>query len=325
MLESINNSRAGGCALSSRRKIDKNRAFNAHLFFEGKTVVVGNIKPDPLPPAPPQRLETLTACPLCGGNMLLAAPVQPQPPFGITQCAACGGIFLSPRPFADAMRKYYDEFYAADENAVSKRQERRAQRHFGRLMRYSGKPGRILEIGAGDGYLLNEAKKGGWQVEGLELSQPRVQRAKEWFGIDLQCADLQQAQLIPGSFDAVVMFQLIEHVHDPRGLLTRVNSLLRPGGVMMLSTPNVLAYSRKRRDVDSWRIPRHLFFFTPRTLVRTVERCGFDVLRRGMKLCATLEERLGWQPWPDAPLLAGVTRDLWTPFGLHLAARKQKP
>jgi hypothetical protein len=91
----------------------------------------------------------------------------------------------------------------------------------------------------------------------------------------------------------------------------------------MISTPNVLAYARKNRDVNSWRIPRHLFFFTPRTLVRTVESIGFKVLRKSLKFHASLEERLGWQPWPSSALLAGVTRDLWTPFGLHLLARKQ--
>ncbi len=265
----------------------------------------------------------MDSCPLCGSPNLQPAPLQPEPPFGLLQCGACGGIALSPRPLRSAMGAYYDAYYGSEASAQkSERQARRATRHFSRLARHA-RAGRLLEIGAGDGYFLDAARRAGWTVEGLELSQPRVARAQEWFNLELKCADLDHAPFPAESFDAICMFQLIEHVHDPRNVLQRVHRLLRPGGVMMISTPNVLAYSRKNRGVNTWRIPRHLFFFTPRTLVRTVESLGFDVLRRSLKLYATIEERLGWQPWPSSTLLSGVTRDLWTPFGLHLIARKK--
>jgi len=282
--------------------------------------MVGNIKPDPV--STPRRLESVDHCPLCGARPPLAAPVQPDPPFGIKQCAACSLIFLSPRPPVDAMKSYYDDYYEGDAQR-SPRQENRARRHISRLNRYATKPGRLLDVGAGDGYFLEAARHCGWQVEGLELSQPRVVHAKEWFNLSLHTTDVSSAPFPKESFDAIGMFQLIEHVHDPKALLQRVNGLLRPGGVLMLSTPNVLAYARKNRDVNTWRIPRHLFFFTPRTLVYAVEKAGFTVLRRPLKFYATLEERLGWQPWHTSGPLSRVTRDLWTPFGLHLIARKK--
>lgn len=190
-------------------------------------------------------------------------------------------------------------------------------------MRCAPAPGRLLDVGAGDGYFLNAARAGGWQVEGLELSQPRIARAQEWFGLALRCCELRAAPFPPASFDAVSMLQLLEHLHDPRAALTCARELLRPGGLVILSTPNVLAYARKSRAVNSWRIPRHLFFFSPRTLVGGVERAGFTVLRRSLKFFAALEEQLGWQPWPATGPLARATRDLWTPFGLHLVARKR--
>lgn len=283
--------------------------------------MTGKTQPDFSPRA--RKVENLSRCPLCDGEYPATPPVQPEPPFGLLQCAKCGVIFLSPRPPIEEMKHYYDEFYEGS-HEKSARQEKRSQRHFRRLTRYSPRPGRVLEVGAGDGYFLNAAKKAGWEVEGLELSQPRIENAKKWFGVPLQCCDLLSASFKEGSFDAITMFQLIEHVHDPKALLTRANKLLRPGGIMMLSTPNVLAYARKDRDVNSWRIPRHLFFFTPRTLVRTTEGLGFEVLRRPLKLFATLEERLGWQPWPTSAGFAKITRDLWTPFGLHMTARKNR-
>ncbi|HYF48029.1 MAG TPA: class I SAM-dependent methyltransferase [Planctomycetota bacterium] len=284
--------------------------------------MVGDIPPDIAPSKPP-KLEQVAACPLCDSSNVMLAPQQPDPPFGLMQCAACGGIFLSPRPRIDAMPAYYDDYYGGEQpEEPSARQIRRSRRHFKRLARHA-RPGRLLEVGAGDGYFLHAAKEAGWTVEGLELSTPRVERAKKWFGLNLSPQDLFSANLQPRTYDAMAMFQLIEHVHDPRGIIRKSHELLKPGGLLMMSTPNVLAYARKNRDVNSWRIPRHLFFFSPRTLVRTVEKAGFTVLRRGLKFHAAVEERLGWHPWQTSSLLGGAARDLWTPFGLHVIARKK--
>ncbi|MCY3022299.1 MAG: class I SAM-dependent methyltransferase [Planctomycetota bacterium] len=201
----------------------------------------------------PRRVEKLDACPLCGSRWLLVAPVQPEPPFGLSQCSACGIIFLSPRPPLDAMKTYYDAMYDREDHPHP-RQQQRALRHLRRLSRYAPTPGRLLDVGAGDGYFLNAARTAGWQVEGLELAEPRVARARTWFNLSLRSCDILAAPFPPATFDAVTMLQLLEHLHDPRAVLARVHELLRPGGIMLLSTPNVLAYARKHRDVNSWRI-----------------------------------------------------------------------
>ena len=272
--------------------------------------------------SPAPKLEELRQCPLCGSPHIEVPPVQPNPPFGIRNCAACTAIFLSPRPPIEEMPQYYDEFYKADREK-NKRQELRARKHFRRLSRTQPKPGNLLEVGAGDGYFLNAARQAGWNVHGLELSQPRIEQAKKWFGLELCAQDLLKAELKPDSYDAVAMFQLIEHVHDPCALFKRVHQVLRPGGILMLSTPNVLVYARKKRDVNQWLIPRHLFFFTPRSLVGITENNGFQVLRQHLKFQAKLEENFGWKPWSSPSPLSGAIRNLCTPFALRLLARKR--
>src|SRR5262245_56541832 len=123
--------------------------------------MVAKPKPEiPPSPAPARRLEELTACRLCGAVEMKRAPAQPDPPFGLMQCQACGGICLSPRPPIEDMRHYYDEFYQG-EREKDPRQERRARRHFRRLARAAAKTGRLLEIGAGDGYFLDAARTAG--------------------------------------------------------------------------------------------------------------------------------------------------------------------
>ena len=247
--------------------------------------------------------------------------MQPAPPFKLQRCEACSGIFLSPRPRSDDMASVYSDYYAGSREK-SPRQEVRAKKHLRRLMRILPTPGHVLEIGAGDGYFLAAARDAGWKVSGLELSQPRVEQARAWFGLELEAKDLQQAAYAPGSFDAVVMFQLIEHVHDPCSILRHAHELLRPGGVLIMSTPNVLTYARKQRGVETWMIPHHLFFFSPLSLINVVDKSGFRVIRRSLLMQAQLEKRLKWQPWSALPL-TGALRNLLTPFALRMVARKR--
>jgi SAM-dependent methyltransferase len=267
-------------------------------------------------------LEVLYSCPLCGAPGAQDAPVQPQPPFGLKVCGACSIVYVSPRPVLSAMKAYYNTMYDAAMNQRSPRQERRARRHLSRLARYKPVPGRLLEVGAGDGYFLNAARVAGWEVEGLELSQPRVARARKWFGLTLHCCELAAAPFPPAHFDAVSMLQVLEHLHDPRAALRRAHELLRPGGLLILSSPNILAYGRKKRAVSSWQIPEHLFFFSPRTLVYAVEDASFMIVRRRLKFFAFLEKALRWAPWPTVTPGSLATRNLCSPFGLYLVARK---
>lgn len=269
------------------------------------------------------RLETLSACPLCANASIAPAPLEAPVPFGLKQCSACGILFVSPRPVNEGMKDTYDEYYEPRESAAPpERQVRRGVRHARRIHKYAGKPGRLLDVGAGDGYLVHAAKEIGWQAEGLEFSVPRIQRAKRWFNIDLQRHDIFEAPFAPGSFDALTMFQLIEHVHDPVAIIRRAHELLKPGGILAMSTPNVLTYRRKKRGVETWKIPIHLFFFSPRTLVEVVEKNGFTVARKALKRFARAEKMLGWQPWDSNGLVSRLSCDLLTPFGLHLVARK---
>ncbi len=272
----------------------------------------------------PHELETLSQCPLCASARISPAPVRAPEPYGFVLCADCGGVFLSPRLTLAGLQRLYDAHYGEHGNPRPDEQHAsRARRHVQRLRSVAPAPGRVLDLGAGDGHFLKEARDIGWQVEGIELSEPRLRRAREMFGLVLTAADLATVEFPAASFDAITMFQLIEHLHTPRPVLERLHRFLRPGGVLLVSTPNILAHARKGRGAAKWGMPYHVLFFTPRSLVRTLESAGFEVLSAKMKLHAALETKLGWRAWPGSPRLVEVGRDLLTPFGLSLAARKR--
>jgi 2-polyprenyl-3-methyl-5-hydroxy-6-metoxy-1,4-benzoquinol methylase len=186
-----------------------------------------------------------------------------------------------------------------------------------------GRPGRLLDLGCWVGFLASEAASQGWQVTGVEPSRWAAERARSR-GVQVIEAPLLEAGLPAGAFDAVTLGDVIEHFPDPGAALDRVASLLAPGGVVWIATPD--AGSRLARVLGRrwWSvIPTHLHLFTRRSLARLLERHGFEVLATGTApktfTVAYYLDRLGGY-WPPLARAAnamaralGVADRLWTP------------
>lgn len=139
---------------------------------------------------------------------------------------------------------------------------------------------RLLEIGCGSGAMLSRMQELGWEVEGIETDPQAVESAKA-AGLHVRLGELG-AQAYPDScFDAVYMSHVIEHVHDPVELFAECCRLMKPGGTLVVLTPNTESLGH-RRFGESWRgiePPRHLHLFNRICMRRTVERAGYTVAR----------------------------------------------
>jgi SAM-dependent methyltransferase len=228
-------------------------------------------------------LETVD-CPTCrhgdGRPYLTARDLNVFGPgeFQLVRCDGCGLIYINPRPTAASIREFYPPWYWAPPPAKGTQPflDRGMRKVLAALVRhYPG--GRVLDVGCGVGKMPALMRELGLDAVGLEPYEHACSVARERYGLDVVCATLQDADLPHEAFDAVTLFDVLEHVHDPAGDLCKAHSLLRPGGSLFIKVPNVAAL--QARLFGQWWYaldpPRHLFHFSPVSLRRALEAAGF--------------------------------------------------
>lgn len=141
------------------------------------------------------------------------------------------------------------------------------------------RPGRLLDVGCGNGLQLQWMQAAGWQVEGQDVDARAAGELQEKLGVPIHVGPLVDAALPAGSFDAITLGHVLEHVHDPIGLLAECCRLLAPGGVLVARTPNSASFGLEKVFGLSWpglEPPRHLYHFRARNLAEIARRAGFS-------------------------------------------------
>ena len=202
-------------------------------------------------------------------------------PLTIARCPACGVSFQPTLPGSDALTNYYDYMGKVDSVAAEPSAfiGRRLTRMLSRLEPYRNS-GRLLDVGCGRGTVALAARRAGWDVYATEISASCVVELRPLFGERLHHGSLLDAPFAPESFDAVLMIEVLEHLADPGGYLTASLRLLRPGGCLLLTTPNFRGLSGRLRR-DAWRVvaDEHLTYFDEATLGRLLRSSGFTLVR----------------------------------------------
>lgn len=229
----------------------------------------------------------IVPCALCGVDD--SRRIYTKFDLPIARCRRCGLVYANPRaPEADILRRYSHEYFWNEYLPAAGAPEGRIDYGFvdGRnapmlhlLLRHAA-PGRLLEVGCGAGLFLKAAERAGWDVAGVELSEDGAAFARDRLGLDVR-RERAEAMTFPAAFfDTAVMLEVIEHLFDPAAVLRAIHRVLRPGGLLAISTPNFDALSRRVLGLD-WSIIsplEHMYYFTSRTLGRLLQRSGFDVV-----------------------------------------------
>lgn len=251
-------------------------------------------------------------CNLCGSSE--RQPYCPENGLGLVECQQCGLVYVSPRPDANELYALYGETYfhnndsgvvgyanyIADEGNIRKTAVRRLK-HVERFIRR----GKLLDVGCATGFFIDEAKKRGWQVEGMDVSSFAVEYAHSHFGLDVRHGSLTELDFPHNAYDLVSLWDVIEHVPDPVAYVRRSAELLRPGGIIVLATPDVDSFPAKlmgKRWVGYKLSEEHIYYFSVKTLTKMLNDTGFDVVNvRHVGKYVTLRlflDRLGmYFPW----------------------------
>ena len=144
---------------------------------------------------------------------------------------------------------------------------------------YPVRGGRLLEVGANVGLFLDTARAAGWSARGIEPSRWAVETGRERFGVELAQKPLEALDDPPGSADAIVLLDVLEHFVDPLEALRQLRPLLDDEGLLTLSTINLDGlHARMRGERWPWLIRPHLHYFTPTTLDALLSEAGFRMV-----------------------------------------------
>jgi SAM-dependent methyltransferase len=262
-----------------------------------------------------------TTCPLCGaGNDrdFLHATGNDGIEYRLGQCVRCGMVFTNPRPDAASIAQFYPEDYSPYQpprhrragflrsfrTRLGMRQEKTLA---DRLPVQWG--GLLLDYGCGSGWYAARMRERGWNAMGMDFNVHAAATARKNFGLTVIHGTLPHPTIAPNSVDLLTLRAVLEHVHDPRQLVSSALNALRPGGSLYISVPNLASWGY-RNFGKSWSqldVPRHLLHFTPDTLRRLVEETGFTVEEvttaghtKWMKMSVDRAVRLQPQTWVKA-------------------------
>ena len=194
----------------------------------------------------------------------------------LVKCINCKFIFSQKIPSEEELIKLYKSYGRNDYHSPIT--IKRYNEILVKLEKYR-KANRILDIGCGIGYFLEEAIKKDWEVYGTEFTDEAMNICSSK-GIKMQRGILNPNNYEPGYFDVITSFEVIEHINNPVEEANNIYSLLRKKGIFYFTTPNFRSFSKNLLK-ENWNIisyPEHLSYYTPKTITKILKQAGFKKL-----------------------------------------------
>jgi 2-polyprenyl-3-methyl-5-hydroxy-6-metoxy-1,4-benzoquinol methylase len=227
------------------------------------------------------------SCLVCGGERSKLYGRK----FGLdlVKCRDCGLVYAHPRLPAGELEKRYESPLFFDDYLKNLRatpggyDPAFVKSHFhltlGLLERRFAPGKRLLDVGCGAGFFIKAAEEAGWEAVGIEVSKLSSRYGREIVRADVRTGRLEDAGFAPASFDMVTMLDLVEHLPDPLATLRAASAVLKPGGILIVSTPDFRSLSGRILG-RSWAVfspGEHLAVFNARTLAMVLNKAGFRV------------------------------------------------
>jgi 2-polyprenyl-3-methyl-5-hydroxy-6-metoxy-1,4-benzoquinol methylase len=230
-------------------------------------------------------------CECCGNNQFRPVLYREDGTL-IVHCEHCHLEFVNPLPDPSAMHNSYlsemvgenptHGYFAQYILEREKREKSFSKLYHSRLKFIEGfrpNKGNLLDIGCGAGYFVKCALDRGWKAHGLELLPEYVQHAKDNLGLhEVQQGSLDNAlPFKPQTCDVVTLWDLIEHVRHPLACLEKINRATKPGGLLIIWTPNIKNSIFVKEQWLSYKLNQHIYFFSRSSLEQILKKAGFKI------------------------------------------------
>ena len=231
------------------------------------------------------------ACPVCGAND--ERELWTKRGARYVKCARCSLVYENPRLSTEELKQLYSShsYYvqmpgkepnSGYENYHSQCTPQLQREYFSIVQRFARvKTGRFLDVGCGTGGVVATAKGCGWEAVGQEISDWAVEQARK-LGREIINASLLEAAFPENYFDAVSLFDVLEHLPSPVNYIKEIHRILKPGGLLVIETPNIAGFFARylyKENSDLIKPRAHICLFTPQSASRLCAYVSFSDIR----------------------------------------------
>lgn len=205
------------------------------------------------------------------------------------RCKACAFVFLWPQPTQKEIEDIYKESYykswgvfTGEEKPETARLKKGTSDRYLKRVIIHRRSGKLLDIGSAFGYLMEVAQGYGFDAYGVELSHFSSTIAKKRFGSKVFEGKLEDSRFPNAHFDVITMFDLIEHIPQPLEFMKEVKRIIKPGGVIAITTPDTRSFSCKLLGYDGWFHWKfeHLGYFNEKSISKLAQHTGFRLVEK---------------------------------------------
>ena len=233
-------------------------------------------------------MSVIKKCDICGcSDSQLLFPSGGNNNAGIVKCWQCGVVYRNLIESDEKRYQSYDNVVSGDPSDLWKQERLNSVLPYLPLFEEYRQLNRVLDIGCGHGFFLEQCKNRSWNCNGLEVSKPAAEYARKNLGLNVISTTLEEANFKSASFDVILLWNVLDEVESPSSLMKEVQRLLRPGGVALMRVRNasfhVPAYSIIQKlgyfskKISKWDPSViHLFSFSPAHLKYLANIADFE-------------------------------------------------
>ena len=272
-----------------------------------------------------RELSRYANCPVCEKSE--TKPVFMKDGFRYVKCIGCGIVFINPQFDETRLLARYRSLPSQNywvEVLQTGPQMQYDTKKFRNALQDIEKfvtPGRILDIGCSIGLFLKLARERGWETYGVELNRKARSAAVKLHGLDVYGKPLDELNFENNFFDIITLWEVLEHLQEPRKILIQAHRILRKGGVLVILVPNLDSLAVRimweRAATFGW---GHLWYFTPAALTKMLHSLGYKVFQDSTELgeIDTISNYLQF----DDPYIKGKESAIASPYRLSKRLKK---